>query len=319
MRVLDYLRSLNLDFKTSGKNIGSNWVGVKTCPHCSDSRYHFGVNIESGNFNCWVCGGTGSFAKLVQLLENISQFEAIQQVLEFSSSFTELEGENLATIVGEILSPNPLASVTAFRTNLALPKPLIPLSEAILRYPQLKYYFNSRGFLDSDMMEWESVGFCPDGKYAMRVIFPVKMDNQVVNFVARAIVPTTIRYLTCPNNQAILPITHCIYNIDNINLGDTFVICEGILDALKVQKLTPLKAVSVFSKRISNYQLLKIAKKQPKEVFLMLDGDAWVNGMEFKVKLESLISGRVTAILLNPDTDPGNLVSWESTKEATWI
>ena len=47
------LDELGIDYKESGKNVGSNDININ-CPFCNAEK-HLGISLGSGVVNCWVC------------------------------------------------------------------------------------------------------------------------------------------------------------------------------------------------------------------------------------------------------------------------
>ena len=50
--LIDFLDEIDVNFETSGKNIGEGWVGIDTCPFNGCSNLHFGINIANKSMWC---------------------------------------------------------------------------------------------------------------------------------------------------------------------------------------------------------------------------------------------------------------------------
>lgn len=74
--VQKYLEKLKL------KNVTHTGTDIMaSCPFHDDTRPSFGVNIETGLYNCFGCGASGTFAQLVQRLEHFDTVYDAEQYL----------------------------------------------------------------------------------------------------------------------------------------------------------------------------------------------------------------------------------------------
>lgn len=142
--------------------------------------------------------------------------------------------------------------------------------------PYLKYLLK-RGISLDEIIDYE-IKYAVDGRYAGRVILPVKTPYcEVVTFVARSIIKNDdLRYSNCPVEDSILSVEHCLYGIERMVSMDMgyIVIVEGIFDALKLLT-NRVPAVAVFKKKMTDAQRLLLAENISKNttIFVMLDED----------------------------------------------
>ena len=302
----DYLRATGVSYKTSGKNIGEGWIGLQECPYCKDKRFHLGINKKAGIYSCWICKKSGNIISLIQELENTSQYEAIQIYKNFSISNEEKSSSLLEAIENARGITNSISKVKLEqKPDLQLPDNVLPLKEALERFSILQEYISSRGFDEKDVESWGNIYLCPIGKYSGRIIFPVYIEGKFVNYSGRTIINQSLRYLNCPNSEAIIPMKDCLYNYDKWNIGESVIITEGILDCLKTQKLLNKKVIALFGKEISDNQLLLISKKKPSKIYLFLDRDAWNKALEIAgwIKLfTNCVVDIITPELKDPDS-----------------
>ena len=253
--VLSYIQSLGIPYKEKGKNVGRGWVGLK-CPNCGDDPdYHLGVNLERGTFNCWRCGITGNFVKLVRLLEGVS----LKTALRIANSW-RIEGDPLV----ENDEKPPIK-------ELRLPPysyPFRSLNGNPLGRKALRYLVEHRKFSFSEIKDFY---YCTGGSFAYRIVIPVYRNGKLVNYLGRSWNGREPKYLNCPNDEAIVPLSELVYPV-NVLTNDFLVLTEGVFDALRVG----VNAVALFGKRrrLSDAQIEEIAKVKPKNLIIMFDSDA---------------------------------------------
>lgn len=272
-----YIEHLGMGYRTGGKNVGHGWIGLEECFACGDRRFHFGVNLKTGSYNCWVCGVHGNVVRLIQNLEHISYEEAKDRMLQFRVRDYIKEEKDVKSVI-----PIQLPMTT---------KHLSP-------YPHVMKFLYGRGFDMEDWNMWDA-GYCYTGKYKYYIIFPIREHNKIVNFVARATLPTDKRYLNASNNIALESLHNCIFTSMSLTSNNEIFIVEGIFDALKVTKLLSKTAIAILGKSISNQQIIKIKHLSPTRVYVLLDKDAWAECMELSYKLRSIINCPVDSIFLS--------------------
>lgn len=301
----DYLKSLTIAYKDSGKNIGEGWMGLQNCPLCGDKRFHFGVYKKTGSFNCWVCGERGNLIKLIELLEEVSYVEATNRIKEFSLS-DEQQNTLLDTITNIFKKQEDIK--VSVKKNFELPK-TISLQEAMNRYVYVFNYLKGRGFNKEDIAKWDKdIGYCAAGEYAMRLVFPLKIDGKVVSFTSRAVLPTEKKSKNCPKAKALISSKDCLFNYDKIKENQEIAIVEGVFDVLTVEKHTGWNVIGLLGKQMSSGQKVLLMKKKPSGINLILDRDAWGDAISLKVELESLLLCGVKVTLIQAK-DPADFYS----------
>jgi DNA primase len=296
----DYLKSIGVTYRTSGKNIGEGWIGVQKCPHCLDTRFHFGIHKDTEIYSCWVCKRSGNILSFIMLVEEVSYFQALK-IYENFTLFTEKKSASLLEAIEQVRNKPivPKLEDISKKQPLVLPESIVPLKKALSSFQILNKYLHDRGFDAHDIENWGDTWLCTNGKYSGRIIFPVYLYGELVNYVGRTIVNNPLRYMNCPNTEAILPIKDCLYNYDKLQQGGKVVICEGIFDVLKTQKLMNRAVIGLFGKQLSNNQLLLLSKKNPSVIDLFLDKDAWNLCVEFACKIKMFTNCAVNIIIPN--------------------
>jgi len=133
-------------------------------------------------------------------------------------------------------------------------------------------YLETRGIDKKDILEWK-VGYCPEGRYRDRIIFPsFNEDGDANYFVARSLTGGDFKYLNPAASRNI------IFNELYLDFDKEITIVEGIFDAMKAQN-----AVPILGSTLSEHSMLfKKIIKYDTPVLLALDKDA--NWKALKIK-----------------------------------
>jgi DNA primase len=280
--IQDYLKNRGIPFKEAGNNIGDGWIGVSSCPVCRDERYHLGVNKETANFHCWVCGAHGGIRRLIHLIDEVPYDKTETILQEYSISSTDSFSISFS-------KKKPQRKEVPVVTEVELPTHILPVYDAFHRYPYVFTYLQGRGFTLKDIETWDAY-FCYGGMYSQRLIFPLYMDGKLMTFTGRAVVPASLRYKSLSKELSILPIKNCLFNYDRIEDYTSVCLCEGIFDALKVQKLTGDLGIAICGKVMSGAQKILLMRKRLSTLTVMLDRDASAGGIRLATELSSLLS-----------------------------
>jgi DNA primase len=143
-------------------------------------------------------------------------------------------------------------------------------------------YLKTRNF-DPNQLEqdWGLLGTGPVGPFAHRIIIPIIQSGKLVCYQGRDITgKSPMRYKSCPDDKAILPIKSCLYGLDQVT-GDSVVVTEG---PTKVWRLGA-GSVCTFGATVTDNQVGIL--KQFKRVFLLFDedeaGEEGANGLAHRL------------------------------------
>lgn len=279
--VTALLDEYSIEFKSSGKNVGVGWVEI-TCPFCSDPSFHLGINLKSSLFHCWSCGEKGHLTKLLIEILQINYYQAEELVREYSSDEQE-EREEKST-----------------KTKIEFPEGYTNI------LPELhKQYLLKRNFNPDFLQKKYSVGAVyQTGRFSYRIIIPVFMNKQIVNFTARDVSGLQkTKYLHYSNEEAVKPIKHCLYNLDSVI--DRVIIVEGVFDSWRIGD----GSVALLGAEFTIQQLNLLLQKEVKEAYILLDND--LTGINKAKKLGNVLSTFIpkVEILTLPDEikDPADL------------
>jgi len=266
MDIITYLKAKNIIYYEQGKNVTFGWVNIQ-CPFCIDHSNHLGINLESKWFNCWICGEKGPIEKLIGKIENTHS--------------------NI--LINNVISKKEVCEFPKYMMD---------------KWEQYHYdYLIKRRFNLEEIKRKYKLKFCNNtSSHKFSIIIPVILNDQIVNFSSVNVF--TRQYRHCSNNNAVIPIKHCLYNIDTV--GDTVVIVEGITDVWRMGAGT----VATFGLEYTKEQVYQLSKKHIRNVFVMYDSEP--QAVEQAEKLcqcfDTLPGIEKTELLILPYGDPADML-----------
>jgi DNA primase len=225
------------------------------CPFCSHHKKKLSINILKGKFKCWVCDISGNLRKLVRKKAPYSIFQ----------QWKLLDGEvDLSTNLEDLFSSHP----DSVEEILPFPEKFVTLTGKVHPVTHTKplNYLKSRGITEEDLLFWK-VGFCFDGEYKNRIIFPsFNMNGDLTYFVGRNYTGDSFaKYKAPPIGKDV------IFNELYLDFDNDITIVEGIFDAIKAgQNSIPLMGSTL---REDSKLFQKIARLET-PIYLALDPDA---------------------------------------------
>ena len=288
---IPYFESKQIDYHLPGEdNVSRGWINIQCpSPGCGDHNWHCGINLESGMFNCYICGNSGHFTKLIALLEHCSFSEA---KIRFKTLLnTQSYRANLvqARCLGKI------------NTNIRLPLESSDLfSKLHLDYLQDRKFNSTKIIKKYHLKATSNIG-----KYKFRIIIPYFLQNQLVTFTSRDITGQGISYKDCPPEESIIPVKKTLYNIDTVK--DRVLIVEGPGDVWKMGD--GAVATSTINYSFKQIEMVKgLKNKGVKNVFIMFDAEekAIQKADKLARELESVYE-QVEVLKLSSPGDPGEM------------
>ena len=251
------------------------------CPFCNHHKKKLQINTETQKWHCWVCN-MGGYKIGILLRKLNAPKQIISEVLKILGDYKGTKHEK--------------DEVTEY--NVSLPQCYIPLwkkSDDPI-YKNAIHYLRQRGITGIDIVRY-SIGYCPNGSYANRIIIPSYDEIGRLNyFLARDMFPNSkFKYKNPPMSKDMIGFE--LY----INWDEPVVLCEGVFDAIAVRN----NAIPLLGKFLSKTLLKKLAEKQPKEVYVALDTDAKKDALKLVKFL--MDSGIKTYLLEMNDKDPSEI------------
>jgi DNA primase len=280
--VIKFLEDYDIPHKTAGKGTTRGWVQLQ-CPFCYDHSWHLGVNIREGYFHCWICHKAGKPETLIYNLLKISFRRCKAIVEEYGGAPEETEARQHANEV----KMKGVSTLQPIHIN----------------------YLKQRDFDPITIERKYKIGACyTTGRFPYRIVIPVFDDGTIVNATARDVTgKQPERYMSLTNEEAVVPIKECVYNIDAIR-GDNILIVEGPFDVWRIGGAT----VSLFGTAFKMAQVMRIASKCPTNAYIMFDNEpeAQRNASKLASCLSPLV--RNVEILEISQKDPAMLTQKEA-------
>jgi len=284
-----FLEDHGIEYTQSGKNATRGWVQIHCpFPDCHDSSNHMGIAIKTGIFHCWICDRKGPIYKLIARLLKIS----FDQAEEIAKKYTTFD-------LGE--EPPETKGVEQIKVKGFLENTLLE---------QHRNYLIQRNF-DPDKLihDYRLGSFGIWGRFSLRIAIPVYENRRLINMTARDITgEQQSRYLSLKNEEAVVPIKSCVYNIDRAG-HDNILIVEGPFDVWRMGGHT----VSFFGTTFKTEQILKVVALNPKKIFILFDQGAEEHASKLAYQFAPLI--KQVELLYIDSKDPADL----SQKEADEI
>ncbi len=277
-----------------GKNVGKGWTGIQCpFPHCGDSSQHLGINNETQIFHCWICGENGNALKLIHELEGCSWAQAKAIFNRYNKVFLD----NITNDIGSYrnLRSTPIQIENTGNIICNLP------SESTDILPVMhRQYLITRNF-DPDKLQkqYKLKAVYNIGKYRGRLIIPCYLNNKIVSYLTRDVTgQSSIPYVDCPEQEAVVPVKHTLYNIDSV-IRDAILV-EGVTDVWRLGE----GAIASFTSNMTAQQKSLLVKKNIRRLFILYDPDAFRKARKLANDLSPLL--KIELILLDHG-DPANL------------
>lgn len=256
--------SLESYFLSQGGVIeGQDEIKIRCVYHSPDKKPSLRVNLEKGVFHCFSCTARGKIKKLIQDIEDISEYDAGQILKKFGYYAGNKQFENQNGI-GKFGSENKKRQFEFFEENC--------LNEFFpIELSQFKEYLKSRCidlkklnryelFEGTDSLSENFVG---------RIVYPIRnIEEKICSIKGRSIYASAgLRYFELAGSDN----TKGLYNIQNIHKKVKFLfVTEGVFDCISIDS-NGFPAVALNSSEISDSQILQIRQRTNYPV-LIFDG-----------------------------------------------
>ena len=275
--IIAYFDERGVDYATEGKNIGSNWVGVR-CLWCSDSSHHLGIHLDGKGFSCFRCGERGNALKLVMAIEQCSSGKAFQIIKRFEDP--------------SVVIDRPSKEVHADSVKL-------PIGVSKRFTDRHLTYMEKRNF-DPEFLIRKYDLYAGDcvGEFKHRIVAPVYLNHKLITLVGRDITDLSDRrYKALAISKSISTVKGSLYNIDSV--GDSVIIVEGVFDCWRIGD----SCVATFGTKVTHEQVLML--RGLRRAFVLFDADA----VRQAQKIASLVSSVVDSveIITLSEGDPAEL------------
>lgn len=289
MDIIEYIESKGVEYITEGKNVGSSEVNI-TCPFCPDGdpSYHLSLNLIKPVFSCWRCKKHGHIFKLVMFLEGGS-YKKAKAVTKELSHVSSLDLQRYENVREDRRGRSSVELPSSVRNEL------LQLHAEWLksRYFNPTFIFNKYKLMCTGKTT----------KWKFRLIVPIYQNRRMVGFTSRDVTDKAESpYRHAPNDQVIVPVKHCLYNIDRVK-GGTIIVTEGVTDVWRLGD----GAVAILGVQHTSQQVKLLSRFV--RIFIMFDADAKEQAAHLGYDLSSVVSD-VELIELD-EGDPADLTQEE--------
>lgn len=256
------------------------------CPKCNHHKRKLEINLNQdsssfGTFNCWVCNFKSKSPKPLLKIFKVHPEISEQIIKIFKIKGSNKEEENIKKL-----------------TSLPVEfKPFWIKNTKSKIYNQGKNYLSSRGLNSADIIKY-NIGYCEEGLYQNKIIFPSYDSNNIPNFFVTKDILTE-RYKNPDYSRDI------IFFENLINWKEPIVLCEGVFDAITIKR----NAIPLLGKVMSNTLLKKIFEEGVKKIYLSLDSDAFKSQLKI---CEMLLNEGIDIYWVNLDAKDPNELGFEN-------
>ena len=135
-------------------------------------------------------------------------------------------------------------------------------------------FLKKRGITEQDIIRY-NLGYCTEGQYQNRIIIPSYDENGRLNyFVGRDFYSSTLKYKNPPIPKDVIGFD--LY----VNWSLPIILVEGVFDAMSVKS----NSIPLFGKTILPRLYQKIVEKKVKDIFIVLDSDAFDDAIQITEK-----------------------------------
>ena len=228
-------------------------------PFVSHHKPKLQVNIQTGKWHCWVSNQGGH--NLYQLFKKVGagyqDFKLLNQLLG-ETSFYQKDTDKKSEVI-------------------QLPQEMKLLSDkkdtSIIKEHALRF-LRKRGITSEDIKRY-NLGYCSEGVYQNRIIIPSYDSIGKLNyFVGRDFYASTLKYKNPPIPKDVIGFD--LY----VNWSLPIILVEGVFDAMSIKN----NSIPLFGKTILPKLYVKIIENKVKDIFIILDSDAFDDAIQISEK-----------------------------------
>ena len=229
-------------------------------PFVSHHKPKLQVNIQTGKWHCWVSnqGGHNLYQLFKKAGAGYNEFKELNKLLGDVSFYKKQDDDT----PDAVRLPQEYKSLSdPFDTSL--------VKEHAIRF------LRKRGIDKEDIIRY-NLGYCQSGKYNNRIIIPsYDSKGQLNYFVGRDFYSSNFKYMNPPN------VAKDVIGFDlYVNWSLPIILVEGVFDAMSVKS----NSIPLFGKTILPKLYKKIVEKKVKDIFIILDSDAFDDAIRMTEK-----------------------------------
>lgn len=258
--VVAFLEERGITYAQPGRNVARGNVGI-ACPFCGDDpSTHLGINVSTGEWNCWrdPRHRGQSPVYLVARLIGCST-EHARELVEGPTAPSSME-----SLRGRLEDMDGSRGRRS-RSELCLPDEFVEIEWSGPTRKFAEWLYTRRGFARSDVVEVVrtfQLRACLSGKWCNRVVFPIEEKFRLVGWTARTISKhDRAKYMTEPPGRGIKE--HLLgYDLACLRRKKMLIVVEGPLDFAKLAfyGMDHASVVAVMGKTVSEGQVARITE-----------------------------------------------------------
>ena len=250
---------LNRVIKNRGRRLKKADEYMYWSPFTSHHKPKLQINVKTGKWHCWVSNQGGH--NLYQLFKKVGagyqDFKLLNQLLG-ETSFYQKDTDKKSEVI-------------------QLPQEMKLLSDkkdtSIIKEHALRF-LRKRGITSEDIKRY-NLGYCSEGVYQNRIIIPSYDSIGKLNyFVGRDFYASTLKYKNPPIPKDVIGFD--LY----VNWSLPIILVEGVFDAMSIKN----NSIPLFGKTILPKLYGKIIENKVKDIFIILDSDAFDDAIQITEK-----------------------------------
>ena len=256
----EVIQLLDKVLKSRGQSLKKSNEYMWWSPFTQHHKPKLQVNIQTGKWHCWVSnqGGHNLYQLFKKAGAGYNDFKELNKLLG-DVSFYKKDND---TTTDDVRLPQEYKSLSdPFDTSL--------IKEHAIRF------LRKRGITKEDITRY-NLGYCQSGKYNNRIIIPsYDSKGQLNYFVGRDFYSSNFKYMNPPN------VAKDVIGFDlYVNWSLPIILVEGVFDAMSVKS----NSIPLFGKTILPKLYKKIVEKKVKDIFIILDSDAFDDAIRMTEK-----------------------------------
>ena len=256
----EVIQLLDKVLKSRGQSLKKSNEYMWWSPFTQHHKPKLQVNIQTGKWHCWVSnqGGHNLYQLFKKAGAGYNDFKELNKLLG-DVSFYKKDDD---TTTDDVRLPQEYKSLSdPFDTSL--------IKEHAIRF------LRKRGITKEDITRY-NLGYCSEGKYNNRIIIPsYDSKGQLNYFVGRDFYNSNFKYMNPPN------VAKDVIGFDlYVNWSLPIILVEGVFDAMSVKS----NSIPLFGKTILPKLYKKIVEKKVKDIFIILDSDAFDDAIRMTEK-----------------------------------
>ena len=257
---LEIIQLLDKVLKSRGQSLKKSNEYMWWSPFTQHHKPKLQVNIQTGKWHCWVSnqGGHNLYQLFKKAGAGYNDFKELNKLLGDVSFYKKQDDDTPDTV----RLPQEYKSLSD------------PFDKSIIKEHAIRF-LRKRGIDKEDITRY-NLGYCQEGKYNNRIIIPsYDSKGQLNYFVGRDFYSSNFKYMNPPN------VAKDVIGFDlYVNWSLPIILVEGVFDAMSVKS----NSIPLFGKTILPKLYKKIVEKKVKDIFIILDSDAFDDAIRMTEK-----------------------------------